>query len=198
MPLPELAKRIVVLIEKGDAAKEKADQYYIAAGIHLKDMKARKPGGTTWVEYVNEKCGLGKSRAYELMAIADGRTTVGETRAAKAKSVKKSRSRKRPLRSGHSKPEKEAEEQEEAQAESSNARPSRENSNARPSRENSKSEEQSEHEEPSPKPMFLLRASQAFAYAAYDGPVDRRIVTAARHAAVAWKQLADKLERQIQ
>lgn len=102
MPIPELAKRIVVLVTKGDAAREKADQFYIAAGIHLKELRERKPAGSAWAEYVKKKTGLGKSRSYELIAIADGRATVQETRARTAERVQKhaKAQQQRPLANG--------------------------------------------------------------------------------------------------
>src|SRR5215471_12889124 len=63
-------------IAKGDKAAEKAEQHYIAAGQHLATLKASHAG--TWKEWetlLKAKVGIGKSRASELMAIADGRKT---------------------------------------------------------------------------------------------------------------------------
>jgi hypothetical protein len=88
----QLIKTIKVLIAKGDHAKEKSEQFYIAAGQHLKTLKAERKGNTAeWEALLKEKCGIGKSRAYELMKIADGRTTVEEVRAEKAESMRKVR-----------------------------------------------------------------------------------------------------------
>ena len=53
---------------------------------------------------MRKKCGLGKSRASELMRIAGGHTSVAEVRSAKAESVRKARTAS-PLRSGEDKPE---------------------------------------------------------------------------------------------
>ena len=67
-------------IEKGDKAKGKAEEHYIAAGQYLKQLK----GGHSQAEFlkiVQEKIGLGKTRTYELLAIADGTKTVEQTRA---------------------------------------------------------------------------------------------------------------------
>jgi hypothetical protein len=69
-------------IAKGDKAKTKADDHYIAAGLVLADLKAEHTG--TWEEWevkVKEQAGIGKSRASELMQIADGRKTPDEVRA---------------------------------------------------------------------------------------------------------------------
>ena len=104
MTQDELAKTIKTLVEKGDHAKEKSDQFYIAAGLHLITLKAEHKG--TWAQWavlVRKKCGLGKSRASELMRIAGGHTTAAEVRSAKAESVRKVRTAS-PLRSGEDKP----------------------------------------------------------------------------------------------
>jgi hypothetical protein len=75
-----LARRIKALIEKGDKAAEKAEQFYKSAGIHIKEIKQKE--SEHWETIVREQCGLGRSRAYELIAIADGRTTLEKVRAA--------------------------------------------------------------------------------------------------------------------
>ena len=73
-----LVRRIKALIEKGDRATEKAEQFYKSAGIHIKEIKEQSED---WETIIREQCGLGRSRAYELMAIADGRTTLEKVRA---------------------------------------------------------------------------------------------------------------------
>ena len=73
-----LTRRIKVLIEKGDRAAEKAEQFYTSAGIHIKEIKGQSED---WESIVRDKCGVGRSRAYELMAIADGKTTLEKVRA---------------------------------------------------------------------------------------------------------------------
>src|SRR5205823_6038665 len=101
--VPVLIKTINALIEKGDKSKEKSDQFYIAAGQRLKELKARKPPNSVWAVYVEERVKLSRSRADELIAIADNRTTVAETRAVKAASMSVSRANKaaqRPPRGG--------------------------------------------------------------------------------------------------
>ena len=75
-----LVQTIKTLIEKGEKAKQKAEDFYIAAGQYLKTLHdIHKGRGGTWPGWeilVKEKCGIGKSRASELMRIADGRTTT--------------------------------------------------------------------------------------------------------------------------
>jgi hypothetical protein len=67
---PTIAKTIRVLIQKGDQAADKAEQFYKAAGYHLKKLQANKPVGITWEEHVKKYCGIGIRRAQELIAIA--------------------------------------------------------------------------------------------------------------------------------
>ena len=74
-----LARRVKVLIEKGDRAAEKAEQFYKAAGIHIRQIKEQSLDN--WETVVREQCNIGRSRAYELMAIADGKTTLEKVRA---------------------------------------------------------------------------------------------------------------------
>jgi len=77
----QLISLIKAHIAKGDKAKEKADDHYIAAGQYLKQLKDEQ-GGTwdEWETLLKTKIGIGKSRASELMQIADGRKTVESVR----------------------------------------------------------------------------------------------------------------------
>jgi hypothetical protein len=87
-------------IAKGDKAKDKAEQHYIAAGQHLTALKAEHTG--TWAEWealVKERAGIGKSRASELMQIADGTKTIEGTRAEARERMREIRARP-PERSG--------------------------------------------------------------------------------------------------
>jgi hypothetical protein len=58
----------------------------------LKTLKDRSASAAVWERIVKQKCDLGKSRAYELLKIADGRTTLEKTRAADAAKHKRLRS----------------------------------------------------------------------------------------------------------
>jgi hypothetical protein len=93
-----LVQTIKALIEKGEKAKQKADDFFIAAGQHLKTLHdIHKERGGTWAEWktlVKEKCGIGKSRASALMRISDGRTTVESSRVANAEANKRLRDRR--------------------------------------------------------------------------------------------------------
>jgi hypothetical protein len=103
MTQDDLVKAIKSLIEKGDKYKDKAEQSYISAGLHLKTLKAEHKG--TWAEWekiLKEKCGIGKSRASELMRIADGTTTVEQVRSDTAKRVMKHSEAVCPLANGES------------------------------------------------------------------------------------------------
>ena len=97
----QLTREIKVRIVKGEQAQSKANDHFIAAGLLIKELKEFHGGKTAeWEALLKDKCGIGKSRAYELMKIADGRTTVEEVRAEKAESVRKVRAAAIPLRSG--------------------------------------------------------------------------------------------------
>jgi hypothetical protein len=73
----QLIKTIRAHIAAGDRAAQKSSDHYIAAGQHLKTLKANHGGTwTEWEALLRDKVGIGKSRASELMAIADGRKTV--------------------------------------------------------------------------------------------------------------------------
>jgi hypothetical protein len=80
----ELVTTIKVLIAKGDKAADKAQQFFISAGEHLKTLKSQHDeAGGTWAQWevlLKGKVGIGKSRASELMLIADGRKTVEQAR----------------------------------------------------------------------------------------------------------------------
>jgi len=92
----EHCRRINALADKLANAERKIEEYQRSIGQHIAAIKAVRPND--WEKIVKAKCKLGRSRAYELLAIADGTKTVKQTRAEKAGSVR--RLRARPLRSG--------------------------------------------------------------------------------------------------
>jgi len=102
----QLARAVRVLIDKGDHAADKAEQFYKAAGVHLRKLKEDRKsvdvkGICTWEEFVKERCGISRSRADTLIMLADGRTTLEKVRADRAESVRKVRAQQQsPLRSG--------------------------------------------------------------------------------------------------
>jgi hypothetical protein len=87
-----LTRRVKALIEKGDRAADKAEQFYKAAGIHIKEIKDKRP--EDWESIIREVCDVGRSRAYELMAIADGKTTLEKVRDRSNRSSKISHAKK--------------------------------------------------------------------------------------------------------
>jgi len=88
----QIVRNIKAHIAKGDKAAEKSEQHYIAAGQHLKTLKRQMPEGIKWEQYLEDHgLEIGRRRADELIAIADGRATVEEVRAEKAESAAKSR-----------------------------------------------------------------------------------------------------------
>jgi hypothetical protein len=97
-----LIRTVRTLVAKGDKAAAKSEQFYVAAGQHLWPLKNQHRGSwAEWEDLLKERCGLGKSRASELMRIANGTTTVEQIRSEKAESVRKVRAVS-PLRSGES------------------------------------------------------------------------------------------------
>ena len=69
------------LIKAIKAHIAKGEQHYISAGLHLAKLKETCPDQATFLALVKDKVGIGKSRTYELLSIADGRKTVEEVRA---------------------------------------------------------------------------------------------------------------------
>lgn len=106
--LESLGREAKARIDQGDKAKDRAEQMYISAGLYLKEAKARveKRKDITWVQYLVKHCPVGKSRSYELIAIADGRKTVEEVRIATNERKAKHRAAEpeRPFQNGQSSP----------------------------------------------------------------------------------------------
>jgi hypothetical protein len=96
--IQRLAKEIRVLVEKGDHAKEKSRQFYLAAGLHLKTLKDHSTSTAAWVKLAKKECNLSRTRAFELLALAGGRTTIEKMRADTNK--RKIKHRARPFRNG--------------------------------------------------------------------------------------------------
>jgi len=82
VPIDTLGSTIRAHIERGDAAADKAEQHYKAAGLHLIEARDRlkASGEMTYTAFLSTHCQVGRSRAYELVAIADGKTTLAEVR----------------------------------------------------------------------------------------------------------------------
>jgi hypothetical protein len=90
-PIAEVIRATKVLQAKAEQATDKAEQYYITVGRNLEELKERKPKGTLWPAFVKKHFGYSQPRADELIRIADGRTTLDESRAGKRERVRKAR-----------------------------------------------------------------------------------------------------------
>jgi len=75
----QLISAIKAHITAGDKAAQKANDQYISAGQYLKELKSGL-SQAEFLEIVRDKIGIGKSRAYDLLAIGDGTKTVKQVR----------------------------------------------------------------------------------------------------------------------
>jgi hypothetical protein len=180
----QLVKTIKAHIAKGDHASEKAEQHYITAGQHLKTLKATHGGSwAEWEELLKTKVGIGKSRASELMRIADGRKTVEQVRADTAERTAKTRAlQSSPLRSGENADDPET---------SANAM------RARFAETDDDDGPDLELDHVRVRTAFLLRANAAQKDAFYDGAVDNEVLAAAEEAARAWDKVAASIRLMV-
>jgi hypothetical protein len=84
LPLDALGATIRARIDAGDKATTKAEEHYKSAGLLLLEAKQHLPveqPGIRFTAYIVGECKMQTSRAYELIAIAEGRTTVAEVQA---------------------------------------------------------------------------------------------------------------------
>ena len=84
LPLDTLGGTIKAHIAAGDKASDKAEEHYKAAGIHLAEAKERvaRTKGLTWSAFVVSNCSISTRTADTYIALAEGRTSVAELRAA--------------------------------------------------------------------------------------------------------------------
>jgi len=95
-----LVRYIKAHVRKGDQAKDKSEQHYIAAGRYLITLKVTyAPSWEEWEDLLRIKIGLSTGRASELMQIADGRKDLQQVRDGKAQSVARLRAQRSSLRS---------------------------------------------------------------------------------------------------
>jgi hypothetical protein len=97
-------RRAKAHLEAGDRATAKGQEHYVSAGQHLRAIKDLSPDQATFLEKVEAKLGLGKSRTYELLAIADGTKTVEDSNAGAAKRMRDMRARRNSVRNVTDKP----------------------------------------------------------------------------------------------
>jgi len=92
-PLDQLGSHAHGHYRAAEKAKEKAEQNYVSAGIYLKEAKRRvlNTRGLTFERWLKDHCPISRSRAYEVIAIADGTKTVEEVREATNERKKKHR-----------------------------------------------------------------------------------------------------------
>lgn len=67
--------------------------YWRAAGQHLVRLR-RRHSREWWLELIKNRCHLASARAYELIAIAEGKTSLVNIQKGTAKRVKKHRENK--------------------------------------------------------------------------------------------------------
>jgi hypothetical protein len=80
-PMSELIRTAKALDAKIKQQQQKTEQLQVTLGLTLREAKERKPNGITWPAFVAKHFNFSRSRADELIQIADGRTTVEEVRA---------------------------------------------------------------------------------------------------------------------
>ncbi|TIN71368.1 MAG: hypothetical protein E5Y30_11875 [Mesorhizobium sp.] len=88
--LEQLGQQARARIEAADKSMERAENLYVSAGLYLIEAKRRvdgeaPQGGKTaaWAKYLTDHCQIGKTRAWEVMAIAKGGMTAQELNARK-------------------------------------------------------------------------------------------------------------------
>jgi hypothetical protein len=67
------------IVDRIRAEFESGVQHFTTVCLLIKRLKELRPDD--WKELVQERCGVARSRAYELLRIVDGKDTVGENRA---------------------------------------------------------------------------------------------------------------------
>jgi hypothetical protein len=91
--LEQLGAEIVARIAAAKKARSKAHDHELAAGLRL--IEARDKTGATFPDFLQKFCpDLKKSRAYQLIAIAGGKTTAEAERTKTAERVRKHRAAK--------------------------------------------------------------------------------------------------------
>ncbi len=97
VPIETLGAEIKARVEAGDRAFNKAEQHYISAGIQLAEAKARlaETKEMLWSAFLFSHVRLKERRVRELLALADGRTTLAEMREKTRERVAAHRERKR-------------------------------------------------------------------------------------------------------
>jgi hypothetical protein len=82
--------------QQARARRAQVEEYQTAIGQHIAAIKKARPDD--WEDIVKAECNLGRTRAYELMAIASGTKTVKQTRA--QTNIRKIKHHRKSVRSG--------------------------------------------------------------------------------------------------
>ncbi|MBO0715842.1 MAG: hypothetical protein J2P55_00705 [Rhizobiales bacterium] len=86
------ARAAVTMLRLGRLMRGRATAYYRAAGRYLEALQ-RDRDRAEWLEIIHHEAGLRASRAYELMALARGDSTVAAQREAARNRKRKSRAK---------------------------------------------------------------------------------------------------------
>jgi hypothetical protein len=182
----QLVKTIRAHLARAEKYQSKAEEHFITAGQYLMTLKGNSPDQATFLQIVKEQIGLGKSRTYELLQIADGTKTVEEVRERSNESSGKSHAKARetscPLISGQT-------------ADAGNDYPADYQS---PWDAHGQPAPDSEDEGDSPEVIWrrglLHRAEEAAGHALYEDwsqfTADSEVIAAAERAADAWEKTA--------
>jgi hypothetical protein len=88
----DITRKIKVCLEKADRADQRADDLRVTAAQHIQTVKNKWP--ECWLEIVAADCNIGRSWAYALLKIADGRADADEQRAKNAEANRRLRAAK--------------------------------------------------------------------------------------------------------
>jgi hypothetical protein len=181
-------KHINALAAKLERGEAKCEQYKVAIGQHVRAIKAEHED---WEAIVRDRCNLGRSRAYELMAIADGTKTDEQVRG--QANVRKIKHRKS-VRSGTDEDADTETEQGGGSDETADAGDDAEAGPAPEAKANKRAETSYDR---NARQGFLKDCNDAAICAEdYKGPIDDEVLRACRRVADAWAKLADELERE--
>jgi len=89
VPIDTLGKEIKARIEAGDKAMGKAEDHYLAAGLQLAEARRRVADDGGSFRAFLDNHGIGRSRAYDILAVTDGRKTFDGIRAKAAERAAK-------------------------------------------------------------------------------------------------------------
>jgi hypothetical protein len=98
VPLEQLGATVKANLDASEKAGRRSDDMLITAGRNLIEANERiraARDGMSWDTFLKEHCQIGRSRAYELIAVGQGRTTPEELRLKTLKRVVASQQRKK-------------------------------------------------------------------------------------------------------